>query len=516
VPERPPSLARNVLTSWGVLAGNIAYGLFVTPLIVGSLAPVRYGLWSFLNGLFAYSELLYFGLGSALVKFVAESHARGDRGRVNRLGSVVVTIYGTLGVLSLAVAVAISGLLPRLIAGSLPIDVERSASIACVLLGVRLLTVFVGSAFSGLLAGHDRFDVVNAVHAAALGARWVAVPLLLPSAGDPLVMLAGITVAVGIGEAVALAVLAYRFVPQLDVRPVRPAGPELALLYGFGLQSFFILLSAKINSYTDTTVIGVMLGAASVAFYALPLQLLEYGRMAIGGFAGVFLPRLTALATRGDRDGLGAELVRASRIAFFLAAWIVGTLVALGPAFLSLWIGPEFGPPARWVLIWLGVATGLHVLISTVPLAFYQALHLLARPAIVFFVEAIANLVLSVVLAPRYGIAGVAFGTALPVPFISFALLPPYLCRHLGLPLRSFLRGAMTAGGLLLIVNLGMQWALQQLIGDGSYGALVVRGLSTLPLAALVFVGTFPRSDRRSVIAALWSAIPVAAAPRSQ
>ena len=50
----------------------------VTPIVVRSLGIERYGIWSFLNGLLAYSELLYFGLGSALVKYAAQYRARDD------------------------------------------------------------------------------------------------------------------------------------------------------------------------------------------------------------------------------------------------------------------------------------------------------------------------------------------------------------------------------------------------------------------------------------------------------
>ena len=75
-----------------------------------------------------------------------------------------------------------------------------------------------------------------------------------------------------------LAAIAYRLVPRLSVRLVRWRLDELRMLYGFGLPSFFIMFAVRLVSFSDTTIIGIMLGASSVAIYSLPLQLMEYAR----------------------------------------------------------------------------------------------------------------------------------------------------------------------------------------------------------------------------------------------
>jgi hypothetical protein len=54
------SFARNVVSNWAVLSGHLAYGLLMTPIIVGALGSELYGVWSFLSGLVTYTELLYF------------------------------------------------------------------------------------------------------------------------------------------------------------------------------------------------------------------------------------------------------------------------------------------------------------------------------------------------------------------------------------------------------------------------------------------------------------------------
>ena len=87
------SLARNVASSWAVTASGVAYALFITPVVVKALGQEQYGVWSFLNGLTGYSSLLYLGVGSALVKYIATYSASHDQAAINRLTSVAVTIF---------------------------------------------------------------------------------------------------------------------------------------------------------------------------------------------------------------------------------------------------------------------------------------------------------------------------------------------------------------------------------------------------------------------------------------
>jgi O-antigen/teichoic acid export membrane protein len=495
---RPGSLARNVLSNWIGIPLTLAYGLIITPIIVRALDQELYGVWSFLNGLLVYSDLLYVGLGSALVKYVAQHHATGDQAGMNRLVSVVTGIYAVLGILSFGIMVAISTVVPHLFAEPLSAGAARSASATCVLLGAQLFFVFVGSAFAGLISGHDRYDIVNLTSIAALLMRFVGTPLAVRSGYDPLLALAALTASVMAIRTLMLAVIAYRLIPRLSVRLVRWRLDELRLLYGFGLPSFFIMFAARLVSFSDTTIIGIMLGAASVALYALPLQLMEYARAAVGGFTGVLLPRLTVLTTRGDLVSLREAYVSATRIACFLTAWLGATLMTVGPAFLNRWVGDTFGAPVQWVLVFLAVAAFAQVLSMHAALPFYQAMHVLSFPAKLLMLEAVLNLGLSIWLAPWLGITGVALATAVPA-LLSAVVLPPSLARQLAVPIPTLLAASVFPGALMFVVTSIVLYLSGLVITAESYPAIALRSALSLPVALVVFLVTFPAAERRTI-----------------
>jgi len=411
--------------------------------------------------------------------------------------------------------VGMSSVVPHAFAEPLSPDAARVASATCVLLGAQLFFVFVGSAFSGLICGHDRYDLVNVVNIANVAVRFVAIPVIITPGSDPMLRLALLTCATAAGQTLILAAIAYRIVPRLSVRVVRCRIDELRILYGFGLPSFFIMLAVRLISFSDTTVIGIMLGASSVALYALPLQLMDYARMAVNGFTGVLLPRLTLLTTRGEMSSVRESYLSATRIACFLTAWLGATLMIVGPAFLNRWVGESFGEPARWVLIFLAVAAFGQVLSTHAPFGFYQAMHLVKFPAMVLTIEAAVNLALSIWLAPHLGITGVALATAVPAALISSVVLPRYMCRHLDLPMRTFLVASVLPGAVMFVANAIVLDVSGLVMASGSYAAIVARAALSVPVALLVFLTTFPAQERRAFWDLLAAAHPVPSVHRA-
>jgi O-antigen/teichoic acid export membrane protein len=378
-------------------------------------------------------------------------------------------------------------------------EAAAPARVTCIVLGVRVLLTFIGSVYSGLLCGYDRYDLVNAVLFSGTVIRFIVTPLLLATGADPLITMAVIAASVCALEAIVLAVIAHRRVGDLSVRPVWPERQERGRLYGFGLQAVFVVLAIKIISYTNTTVVGITLGAASVALIALPLQLVEYSRLAVGGFVEVLLPRVERLSSRGDRDGLRATYLQSTRVACFMAGWLVALLIGLGPSFLTRWVGPEYGAPAQWVLVYLGLAMFGHVLSAQMPLPFYQAMHTLFVPAVVLLTEAAVNFGLGLWLAPQFGLVGMALATAIPAVGIGLLVLPPYLCRRLDLSVIEWLRQSVVPGTLMLACGLVIQYGIGLLIGGDSYTSIAIRSVSTLPVAAVVVGLTFPAGERQAI-----------------
>jgi O-antigen/teichoic acid export membrane protein len=488
-------LLRNIASGWVVLAANVAYGLIITPFVVAALRPEGYGVWSVLNGLFAYSELFYFGLGSALIRYTAQAISRGDEHTLDRLVSVVLTIYVLIGAGCVAISLLLAPSVHLLFAAPLAPHLYRTTEIVCKLLGVRLLLLFVASGFSGLIVGHDRFDVTNAVALASTAVRCVVVPLSLRSA-NPLLSLGVTMTIIAVLEAAALVFAAYRVRPGLHVRATRPHSRELSVLYSFGLQSFAVTFANRLIMQTDSVVIGVMIGASSVAVYTLSQALIDYARMAIGRVSGILLPRMVHLAELKDDVAMGRAYLRVTQYGGLVAGVLTGSLIGIGPAFLNLWVGPEYADPSRRIVVPLSLALLLNVYSVQLPLSIYQALGLMRMPATVLGIEAVLNVMLSVLLAPRFGLAGVALGTLLPAALVSAVVLPTYLCRRLSVSAHSYIRCGVAPGLVAAVCGIAWYMVAANVIVYISYDRLLAAAIIGATISFAAGYAALGREDR--------------------
>ncbi len=325
--------------------------------------------------------------------------------------------------------------------------------------------------------------------------RFLAVPFVVRG-GNPLLALALVIVITGALETAALVVMAYRLDPGLRLRPAVPRRRELRMLYGFGIFAFLIQLASRIISYTDTTVIGVMLGAASVTFYTLPLQLAEYARLAVHAVVSVLLPHLSGLRAVGRTADLRQMYLRSVRTAAFVSAFLNVNIIFLGVPFIRLWVGPSYADAAPIILTALAATGFLQSIATQSQTPFCMAMDSLGVPVAVLLVEAVVNLALSVALVRPLGLTGVALGTVLPALFCSGVFIPRYVARKVGVPLASVVREGLVPAFGLIAVLAGVHVVMTMLVRPNSYSALAAGVAVTLPFTALTALVTFPREER--------------------
>lgn len=491
---RRPSLRRNVVMNWVSTVGNIGLSFLLIPLVVRTLDKELYGVWSFLNGLAAYSNLIYLGLGASFMKYFSEARGRADVGTLTRLLGVAFTLYAGLGTLCFLAGVIVSPFVPSLFATALSPAAAWAAKITAVLLGVRVLLFFIASAFSALLAAHGRMDLIALISlvgaclrtAAGVGAMHLS---------QPLVAMAGVVVAEAVYQLAALVVLCRVVAPSVRPTPAWPTWKELKGLYGFGFQAFFVQLAVVLIGYTDTALIGLILGASSVTLYSLPLQLVEYSRVLVNGVTLALLPELASSRARGDLTRLREVYIRAGRICAVLAVFINIHIVLFGEAFLGLWVGASFANGATSILIFLCISAIASALSTQVLAPFYQAFDVLKVLVWLILAEAASNVILSVLLSQTVGLVGVAMATAIPACVITMIFVPRYMVPKLGLGLRDFAQAIVRPALLVAVATMATQWGLSAFCAMDSYWMLSLRVACSAAVAAVVVVAEFPRED---------------------
>jgi len=152
-------------------------------------------------------------------------------------------------------------------------------------------------------------------------------------------------------------------------------------------------------------------------------------------------PRVGALKSLGSVD-VGEAVLLTARLATLACTPIAMTFFVRGESFISLWMGPEFGPSSGAVLevlafiTWLG---GARAVASSAIIGANR--HRLLIPALAG--EAVINLGLSIVLAHAIGVVGVAVGTVIPATIVTLVFVPVYLRMAIGVSVMDFYRRAL-------------------------------------------------------------------------
>ena len=442
-PRRPRRVADGRVTSGRVASGvmlNVlatlvltGAGFLLTAFLIHRLGPAAFGSWVLVASVLAYSSILDFGVGLTIMRFVAEVAHLPDRREANRVVSTAVVAFTAAGLALLAAGVAVAPLFADLF--SVAPHERDSFVLAFRISCAGLALTFPSAVWTAVLQGLHDFGRLNA---------WVV--------GQALTVMAAQVVAVSLGHGiVALSVigavgavallLGKRWTARRHGIRTSPRLWDRATLRRIaGVSSWVFLLnvSGRLILDTDAVLVGAMLGTAAVAAYQVALGPATAVRRAADQFNSVSLTAAASLRAQDERARLQALLVEATRAVACVFLPCIALLAAWGDQLLRLWVGEEFTSSyATLVVLTVGV---LAIAIQGTAAQVLLALDRHRLMSLIACAEAACNLGLSILLARRYGIVGVALGTAIPTMVTAFGITLPYACRLVGAPYLSLVR----------------------------------------------------------------------------
>jgi O-antigen/teichoic acid export membrane protein len=468
-------------TNYACLAVNVGLGIFLMPFTVHHLGASEYGLWMLVASLTYYFQLLDLGYGNGLVRHVAEADARGDVDGVNRILSTFVVVYAGLGVLvsagTLALMMWAVPRFPRLSAA----EIQRG-QLLLGMMGVRVALGFPMTVFGAATTARQRFALNNMIAILAALVNGLVTYVVLAS-GRGLITLVASSSTVYIASYAAYAWTAKRAMPEMRIRPSLFSRALVRDVTAFSVYMFIIDIAVQIGFNLDNLVVGAALGTSAVAVYAVILRLADYQRQVCNQFNGFLFPVVVRFDARGRADVLQHMLIEGTRIALILITGVTICVIGFGEPLLARWMGPGFeaGVVPLYILAIAGV-----VLVGQGPLAnilLGTGRHRLV--AIVSLGEAVANLILSVILVRWFGLLGVAVGTALPVVVAALFILLPAACRQMSVPSTTFLRlvlaapltgGAPAIAACLVLRHWYPPASIPAILGEGALVALTYFG----------------------------------------
>ncbi len=499
-------VARNVSTRYAAIAVDGLIGLVLLPFNVAHLGQSAYGLWALTASITIYFSVLDLGYGGAVVKFVAQYRALRDRAALNEILSTVFVVFTMIGLVTFGVTGLVGWQFGRVF-NVQPEQIETGRNVLLII-GGFIAVRFSLSIFGGLVYGFQRYYLNNFI-SILTSVSVAAVNVFVLRSGQGLVTLVAATTLVRIIALGGFMWTAYHVYPGLQINPRLFRRARLREVTGFSVYMLVLDWSAKLNYTSDALVIGAMMSTAAVALWTVGQRLAEVSQQLTNQLNDALFP-LVVDSDAGQRDErLRLILRQGTRLSLALATPVCVGLILMARPLVQAWVGNGYAASVIVAQLLLTVVLVRVANASATMILKGAGRHRLL--AITNSSTAVVNLVLSIALLPRLGLAGVALGTLIPVVSSAAFVLFPAACRRVGLPMATALREAVWPAAWPALGMAGLLVAGRAL-QPASLGAvaaqLVVAGLL---YEALFFGLAIPAGERRYYWA---KAMQIAAARR--
>ena len=484
------------------LMANTVIGFLMMPFLVHHLGDRSYGFWTLAGAILGYYGILDFGIVSAVQFYVAKALGEKDLHSANRAISTTFFLFAGLGSFILMMTVVLAGLSHFFVR-----DASQVATFRMLLLimGAGFAVGFPGRAFMGAICAHMRWDLVAQFGLMALLLR-TGLIFLGVSRGRGIIFMAAVTVLSDV-----LVYLGYYVVLRRIQRPFKVAISLLNVssirqILGYSAFTFIVKVSDQLRFYVDAFVVGAFVTVSAVTHYAIGSRLaLTFMELMIA-ILGLLSPWFSHLLGNNDHQGIRQVFSFGTRVSALCATIIASLLIIYARPFIWTWMGPSY-LDAFWPLFLL--TTGIFVDVAQLPsVSYLYGVYRHKFLAYATLCEGLANAALSIYLARKYGMIGVAMGTMIPMIAMKLMVQPTYVCRQVGISLKEYY--FVTLGRTILLA--GITIAVPALVLRGlaaqanlfTIAALITLQALIATIASLFLV--FGRDERRMIVSALHQA----------
>ena len=201
---------------------------------------------------------------------------------------------------------------------------------------------------------------------------------------------------------------------------------------------------------------------------------------------GLFLPMVSRMVHLGDRKGIMDLMVRVGRIQLYIILLIFSGFCVFGQAFIHLWVGETFN--ASYYVFLLLVFVNILSLTMQIGMDLVYAQNKIKHTAMRVLISSLMGLVLSIIVAPKYGAIGCSAATGLSLVLTQILYIDFYQ-RKMGLDMGFFFKNChLKIMPLIVIYAVAGYFICRILTVDSWMMLFVVVGVYTLGYLAITWL----------------------------
>lgn len=478
-------LLRNSLFNLIGLGGPLLAAIFTIPYLIAELGVERFGLLTLIWAVVSYFGLFDLGLGRALTQQVAITCSRDES---QDLPSITGTAYLIMLVLGLCAGLIMALAAPSLVGQIKSVPNKSEAINALYAMAVAMPFIVLTSGFRGVLEARHAFGVVNLIRL-PMGFFTFLGPAAVVWLVEPRLDLIAWVLAVGrIVGCLVHAWFAVRSLPEKYRALVVNRAWVRPLCINGGWLTVSNIIS-PLMGYVDRFMIGALVSAAAVAYYATPNEIVTKLWIIPGALTAVLFPTFAAQISRGG--GEAQVLFKKVLLWLFLAMVpVVLVLILFAEDILRLWIDEEFASQSGTILRILAAGILINSL-AHIPFTLIQSSGNARLTALIHVCEFPVFMLVLWWLTALYGIEGAAWAWLLRM-IVDTGFMFSYAMPILGLRLATLVNIKLLLGMVLVPL---MVW-----VGESAPATVRLIVLAIAVIAAAVTLLFSIQADRTATI----------------
>lgn len=394
-----------VLLSYVNLAISTIIPFFYTPIMLSILGQSEYGLYSLSNSVISYLSLLQFGMGSAVIRYIAKYRATDEKEKANQITGLFTIIYIFFAVLVLFVGCIFTLLSPVIFSDGLSEAEISKMKILIIIMSLSTAFSFISVVFSSIINAYEKFifkkttDIILTILAPLFN-------LLVLFLGYESVGIATVSL---IFQIVVLPIYMWYVAKRLGIKMefVKPEKAFLLELFSFSIFMFLSSIADLLFWSTDNVLIGAMIGSTAVAVYNVGGVFTNLMRNLTSAINDVFVPKVTMMvAVDKSNTELSELMIRVGRLQYLMVSLLASGFIVFGQVFIHYWSGDVYAD-AYWVSLVTFLPSAIPIL-QNIAFGVIVAQHKHKFRCCIYFGIAILNAISTFFIIPYFGYIGAA------------------------------------------------------------------------------------------------------------
>ena len=397
------SIAKNTIFNLLGYGIPLIFALVLIPPLIKGLGAERFGILNLAWMVIGYFSFFDFGIGKGLTKIIAEKIGANQIEQMSR-------IFWTSLFLMLSVSIFFAGCISFFIPSLVNIfkishKFHQETINTFYVLAISIPIVSTTTGLRGVLEAYQKFGIINIMRV-SLGIFTFLGPLLVLLITNSLFWIVIFLIVLRIIIWILYLLQCFKVNKNIkneiifDFNSIRP-------VLRFSIWITLANIVGPIILYSDRFLIGALISAAAITYYATPYEIVTKLLLIPGALSGVLFPIFSA--SFFSNPLLSKKIfLRGAKFVFLLIYPMVFLIAMFSFEGMKLWLGSEFALQSYLVLQLLSVGILMNS-ISIIPNNFFQGIGKPKIPTLLNLAELPFYILLMWLFIEKWGINGAAF-----------------------------------------------------------------------------------------------------------